>query len=142
MSEETIEQFEKRLESLSPLPAPQNLRAVVLGDVHRELRAAWWDRRLARGAAALLVLGVVMNVAIDWQPHRAARRNVALHPRSESLAQVAAVVAETTDAQTGRQFARHVAVLAGWPLGGDEMAAIEAAVARQTRHTRQDGKDG
>jgi hypothetical protein len=64
MENEALEEIERQLTGLHPSAAPGALRAAVLAGVQRELRGARWDRRLARAAAVLLVLGVVLNVSI------------------------------------------------------------------------------
>ena len=85
------------------------LAPAVLSDVERELRAARWDRRLARAAVVLLVVGVGLNAChvlsptqVDAAPHR----QIARADSSQALIETAIVVAEATNAETGRLFAR------------------------------------
>jgi hypothetical protein len=134
MSDESWEQLEQRLEAAGP-GAPAGLRDAVLCDVRRELRAARWDRRLARSAAAALVLGVgwnALNFAFDERGDGRAAPGAAWAaagggPR-DALVQVAATVAEATDATTGRNVARQLAALSGRTLSVEQTAAIDAAL--------------
>jgi hypothetical protein len=98
--------------------------------VHRELRAGRWDRRLARVAAVLLVVGVGMNVAIGMKGSGEGSRtlHVAESRTRQSLLDTAVVVAEATDARTGSQYARQLAAIIGHDLSDDDAAAIDAAV--------------
>jgi hypothetical protein len=134
MSDESWEQLEERL-AAAGLGAPAALRAAVLGDVRRELRASRWDRRLARTAAAVMLLGVgwnALNVAIDGRGDLRAgpgtERVVVAEVRQDALVQMAATVAEATDAETGRRVARQLAMLGGRELSGEQNAAIDAAL--------------
>ena len=128
MGSDSFEDLERRLALVPRRGAPPALRAAVLDDVHRELAAARWDRRLARAAAGLLAVGIGMNAAVAWWPERSGESQLITGPTEESLIRLAVNVAEATDAQTGRRYARHVATLAGRTLSGDEAAAIDAAV--------------
>jgi hypothetical protein len=142
MNDPEIDELERQLAGLPKAgPAPA-LREAVLADVRRELRASRWDRRLARAAALLLLVGITANGMLGTRSGRVApSRSTAQSPR-ESLAQVANAVAEATDAQTGRQVARQLAAFAGWSVGGDEEAAIDAAARRPGQRERQNGKKG
>lgn len=120
------------------------LRGAVLADVHRELAAARWDRRLARAAAVLLVVGIGMNVAMGWQssgPNSAVRR-VADGPSQAAIVQFAVTIAEATDPETGRRFARQLAAMSGISVSSEQSAAIDAAVKPHVRPVISDGKDG
>jgi hypothetical protein len=85
-----------------------------------------------------------MNLAVGLQsteesgalPHVAAQAN----PR-QSLVDTAIVVAEATDARTGRQFVRQLAAMTGHKLTVDEAAAIDAAIGQQA-HDSADEKKG
>lgn len=129
MDQVPLNEFERQLEAARQSGAPAELRHVVLTDVRRELRTAHWDRRLARFAVLLLVVGIGANAALMLRGNPHAARSPAGGPTRESLVQVAVSVAEATDARTGRRFARQLAALAGRDLTGDEAIAIEAAVA-------------
>jgi hypothetical protein len=132
MSDESLEHIERQIAGMRTLGSPAELRGAVLGGVERELRAARWDRRLARAAAVLLVVGIGVNVALglrfDWTANQLAgsRRS---DPRP-AVVDTAVVVAEATDLLTARRFARQLAAMAGRALTKDESAAIDAAVHR------------
>ena len=120
------------------------LRSAVLADMHRELSAARWDRRLARAAGVLLAVGVGMNLAIGRQSSRSSNstNQVAVGPSRESLVQFAVTIAEATDPETGSRFARQLAVMSGMSVSSEESAAIDAAVKQRARPVISDGKDG
>ena len=130
MSGENVEHIEQQLAGLKPAGAPRALRAAVLADVQRELRASRWDRRLVRAAAVLLIIGVGMNAAIGFRSARDGRpaHLVAESGARQSLVETAVVVAEATDARTGSRYARQLAAMIGHALTEDEAAAIDAAV--------------
>jgi hypothetical protein len=136
MDSESLEQVERQLAGFRPSAAPAELRASVLAEMHRELRASRWDWRLARAAAVLLVVGIGLNLAIGFSSFGSSdvrSRPVAHSNSQQSLLDTAVVVAQTTDAATGRRFARQLAVLSGYELSKAEEAAIDAAVQRATR---------
>jgi hypothetical protein len=144
MDDLTFENFECQLADVSLPRIPSELRGAVLADVHRELTAARWDRRLARAAAVLLTVGVGMNVAMGLQfgDSSNASRQVAGGPSQDALVHVAMTVAEATDAQTGSRFARQLAAMSGISLDSQQSAAIDAAVKHHSRPAASDGKDG
>lgn len=133
MNDESLEQFEQRLTSLPICGAPSELRALVLNDVRRELRAGQWDRWLARAAAGLMVIGVSLNLSINLPESQATvgRQANLAHRRSQNaLVDTATVVAEATDAATASRFARQLAAMSGRELSNDEAAVIDAAIKR------------
>jgi hypothetical protein len=139
MDDESREQIEFQLASAGVTPAPPVLRVEVLAQVRQELRAARWDRRLARAAAVLLIVGVGINLAAGFQSDgkgNSARQPVAQAAERPSLVDTAIVVAEATDAATGRRFARQLAAMTGRELTADEVAAIDAAMRRTTSENR------
>lgn len=143
--DETLKDIETRLASVGQRSAPDALRAAVLGDVGRELAAARWDRRFARAAAVLLTVGVGMNVALGLrssQPADGRPAQIANAKSRESLIETAVVVAEATDANTGRLFARQMAAMRGRELSSDDAAAIDAAIERAGTHTTANGNKG
>jgi hypothetical protein len=144
MDDESSGDIERRLASFSSPHAQTELRAAVLSDIHRELAAARWDRRLARAAAVLLAVGVGMNLAMGLQSSgsSSAVRRVAAGPSRDSLVQVAVTVAEATDAETGSRFARQLAAISGLLLSSEQSAAIDAAVKLHARPAAANGKDG
>jgi hypothetical protein len=142
MYDKWLENVERQLAERQLPSAPAELRIAVLSDMRRELAAARRDRWLGRAAGLMLLVGVGMNLAIGLRATRSMQANALAGPGSDSLAQVAVVVAEATDAHTGRIFARQLAALGGWPLTREQSAAIDAAVhLRQVdRHFKE--KDG
>lgn len=136
MNDESLEQIEQQVAGASPVGAPPALRAAVLTSVQRELRAARWDRRLARAAAVLLVTGVGLNVVAGLQSQNERGEHLPIAEQSSprrALVDTAVVVAEATDARTGRQFAQQLAAMSGQVLTADETAAIDAAIGTAPR---------
>jgi hypothetical protein len=130
MNDDALEHVESQLAKMRPTGAPLELRSMVLADVRRELRASRWDRRMARIAAALLIVGVGMNLAVGMKLTRdeQQRRYVAEARMRQSLVDTAVVVAEATDARTGSDYAKQLATMMGHVLTTDDAAAIDAAV--------------
>jgi hypothetical protein len=142
MNDETIEQFEQQLVRARALGAPKELRGTVLCNVQRELRAARWDRRLARTAVISLVVGIGMNAAF-LLPERAATPQLGtVKLKQDSLVQVAISVAEATDVRTGQRVAHRLATMAGRRLSIGELAAMDAAIERRTSRVTSDDKEG
>ena len=109
---------------------PSELRGAVLRDMERELRAARWDRRLGRVAVLLLVVGVGLNASLSLHVSTSPRPRpgqMAVDGARDSLIETAIVVAEATDVETGRRFARQLAAMSGRELTDQELAAIGAA---------------
>jgi hypothetical protein len=133
MSDESFEHVERQLAGAGP-GAPVELRAAVLGEMRRELRAARWDRWISRTAAAVLLVGVGLNAVMflrgDPPAEPGAERGIAQRGivAQDSLVQAAAAVAEATDVETGRRFARQLAALGGRELSDEQAAAIDAAM--------------
>jgi hypothetical protein len=144
MNDETCDLIESQLANVHPKAAPAALRAAVLADVERELRAACWDRRLGRVATALIMIGVGLNFTAGWRlggSVNVRHENVAQSEMRPSLVDTAVIVAEATDAETARQFARQLAAMSGREITADEAAAIDAAVGQAVAHSA-DGKRG
>ena len=137
-----LQPVENQLAQWRPDGASPELRTVVLRQVRRELRAACWDRRLARTAAILLVVGVGMNIAIVWQPLNPVGQHVATRPTPQAIGELAATLAEATDVETASLFARQMAALRGWPAKGEEVTIIEREIRRRLSLTSGSGKDG
>lgn len=142
MNDESFEQLEQQIAGAHSLGAPVELRAAVLGDMQRELRAARWDRWLARAAVVMLVVGVGLNAATMLPERLPSTRTLATASQQEALVQVAVSVAEATDMQIGRQVARQLAARTGQPLSVDDAAAVDAAIDRHKSHGRAIGKEG
>jgi hypothetical protein len=130
MNPEPLDEFERQLASARHVGAPTALRGHVLSDVERELRAARWDRRLARAAVVLLVVGVGVNAALvlgDGATRVAPHRQLAAKDSQQAIVDTAIMVAEATNGETGRQFARQMAALSGRELTDREIASIDAS---------------
>lgn len=130
MNPEPLDEFEQQLASARQVGAPTALRGRVLSDVERELRAARWDRRLARAAVVLLVVGVGLNAALvlgENETRIAPHRQLTANNSQQSIVETAIIVAEATNGETGRQFARQMAALTGRQLTDQEIATIDAA---------------
>lgn len=136
MNEEMSELVEGQLAAFLRPAAPPALRAAVLSDVERELRAARWDRRLGRAAVGLLLIGLGLNVSAGWQLGGSTKERHEYVARSEvrpSLVDTAVIVAEATNAETARRFARQLAAMSGREITADEAAAIDAAIHQSGR---------
>lgn len=145
MEYEPLNEFERQLAAICPAGSPGELRSAVLSGVERELRAARWDRRLARTAMMLLIVGIGLNASLAWRgarPDGGRANQVAADRSQKSLVETAVVVAEATDAETGRQVARQLAAWSGRELSGDELAAIDAAVRSRSGHIDSNGNKG
>jgi hypothetical protein len=145
MDDDAFQGIESQLAAVGPTAAPGGLRAAVLDDVARELRATRWDRRMMRAAAVLFVVGIGLNAAIGLRS--SASNGSHLRPNAhtasqQSLVEAAVVVAEATDAATGSRFARQLAAMSGNELTADEVAEIEAAVERGASHPAANGNKG
>jgi hypothetical protein len=128
-----MDQFEEQLSGLPLGSSPTGLRRAVMCGIERELRAARWERRAARAAGVLLVVGIGLNVSIAMlpavSPNGPAGQVVGANGRLQ-LVETAEVVAEATNAATGRRVARQLAAMWGRVLSAEEMAAIDAAIER------------
>lgn len=130
MNPEPLEEFERQLASVHRRNAPTALRGRVLSEVERELHAARWDRRLARAAVILLVIGVGMNAALVFDggaTRIAPHRHLAAEDSQQAIVDTAIIVTEATNGETGRQFARQMAALSGRELTDQEIASIDAS---------------
>jgi hypothetical protein len=130
MNPEPLDEFERQLASARQVGAPTALRGRVLSDIERELRAECRDRRLVRAAVVLLVIGVGMNAALvfdDGATRIAPHRQLAAEDSQRAIVDTAIIVAEATNGETGRQFARQMAALSGRELTDRDIAAIDAS---------------
>ena len=133
MKTEPLDEFESQLAAVRAGSAPSALRGSVLSNVERELRSGRWDRRLMRAAVLLLVVGVGFNMAlvIVDAPRQSTRPGSLATPRSrDALIETAIVVSESTDAATGRRFARQWAAYSGRELTAQEVEALDSLVTR------------
>jgi hypothetical protein len=139
MGDDTLNNIERQISAGDVPRVPGELRRRVLADVERELRAARWDWRLARIVAAVLVLGVGLNVVNVMRSSALDRRsNSQPADVRASVVDTAIVVAQVSDVATAERFARQVAAVMGRTLTADEEAAIGAATRRVPRGTSGD----
>jgi len=134
MNNDPLEPLEQQLAQSRQSKAPEAMRTPVLAAVHRELAAQRWERRLARAAAVLLVAGIALNWTVGLRGERTASRRMEIAAKPEVIVEVAVVVAEATDAETGNIFAQHLATLSGTTLSNEQAAAIEQAIKRNLRN--------
>lgn len=133
--------LEEQLARCTPAGVPAELRGAVLHHIHRELRAARWDRRLGRVAAVLLAMGLGMSGLVH-RLYPIATTGSTFRPTPQSIGRLAATVAEVTDVATARQFARQMAALQGWPAQGAEVEIIQRGFQRPRTQITPYGKDG
>lgn len=120
-------EVEVYLASLARSPTPPGLRDAVMADVRRELRSSRWDQHLARTAAALIAVGLTLNIATAWNAGSAVA--VRRDPTSQALfVRTAATIAQATDAETGRRIARQLAAWNGLAATRELRAAFERAL--------------
>ncbi len=113
-----------RLGQVTTGSAPPELRAAVLGQVHRELRASRRDRRMAIAASLLLAVGVAMNVALQ-RPQAVSTANlIALRPTPRTIVVMAIHLATGTivgvDDAVVEKIAVRLTTLGGLSPEGEE----------------------
>ncbi len=139
MDDDSFHAIERQITRVRALDTPRELCGVVLSDVQRELRAARWDRRLARAAVVMLVVGLGLNLVNGLSPSALDRREqLQVANVRPAIVETAIVVAEASDAITAQQIARQIAAMSGHKLTDDEEAAIDAATRRAPRGTSKD----
>jgi hypothetical protein len=134
MNNNPLEPLEQQLARSRQSIVPEALRTPVLAAVHRELAAQRWERRLARAASGLLVVGIALNWTVGLRGERAASRRMEVAAKPEVIFEIAVVVAEATDVETGNIFAQHWAALSGSTLSNEQAAAIEQTIKRNLRN--------
>jgi hypothetical protein len=110
---ELIDPVEQQLASLWRASAPATLREAVLQDLGAQLRAQHWERRLLQVAVGMFVVGVALNASVSWFAGSGFQGHQVAVYEPESIKQIAAAVAEATDAETGARFARQLALRCG-----------------------------
>jgi hypothetical protein len=133
MNDDSFDSIEQQLARLQSPASPPSLRVPVLQAVHRELAAQRWDRRLFHLAAALLLIGIALNWSTGLPTHSTTARHVDIAARTESIVDVALTIAEATDAQTGANFAQHLAALSGFSLSPQESAALRQEIQQRLK---------
>jgi hypothetical protein len=144
MNNDSLEPLEEQLAHSRQSKAPADLRAPVLGAVHRELAAQRWERRLGRSAAAILLLGIGLNWSLGWHDPAALSRqkDVASAPDPQAIVEVAVAVGNATDAETGSRLAQQLAALSGVPLSPQQAAAMEQEIQRRVKGSSLSPKEG
>jgi hypothetical protein len=122
-----LSEVEDYLASLAHSTAPPGLRDAVMANVRRELQSSRRDQLLARAAAALIAVGLTLNVVTA---SNARSTGVERHdPTSQALfVRTAATLAQATDAETGRRIARQLAAWNGLAATRQQRAALELAL--------------
>lgn len=132
--DETKDPVESRIQRIGRPAAPRHLRAAVLDQVQRELRAAHWDRRLFQMAVTLLSVGVgAVLGTTQWYAPRMTHHA----PSQTSLTEAAISVASASDPEQGTLFARYLALMSGVPLTPVEFAALELKVRHHARPNQE-----
>jgi hypothetical protein len=134
--------IERQLANVPLVGAPAELRGAVLTSVHRQLAAQRWDRRMGRAAVAALVVGVGLNAVVGWRGSPPVANQIVVEAKPDAITQAAVAMAKLTDAETGGQFARHLAALAGTTLSRDQEAAIEHEIKSSSHIAAGRRKDG
>jgi hypothetical protein len=131
MNDTPLKKLEELLTAATSGDVPLQLRDDVLAQVRRELSAARWDRRLGRCASAILFVGIAMNAAMVMRNANTPHRSRMLANSDDALVRSAVAVADATDFETGRRYARQLAMFGGKQLTDREFAAIDAAISQQ-----------
>jgi hypothetical protein len=142
MDDPALELIERQLAHIPLAGAPAKLRGEALAGVHRHLAAQRWDRRLGRAAAAVLVIGIGLNVAISWRGGQPPSNQAVADLKPDAITQAAIAMAEATDAETGVQVARHLAALRGITLSPQQQAEIQTRIESHSRHMTGQRKEG
>jgi hypothetical protein len=106
--------------------APAHLKTAVLSQVNRQLKSSRWERRLARTAASVLMLGLALNVMLMRSEMAIPTTNrYAEFLGEDSIVQMGKTVAEVTDAETGTLYAKQLAFFYGRQLTEQQSNAID-----------------
>lgn len=142
MDNSSIDPIERRLAALPTPRPPAQLRQSVLTGVHRQLAASRWDRRLARAAAALLIVGIGLNAAVGWRGSGSSDNRGSSELNPETVSRAAVAIGEGTNAEAGTEIARHLAALGGFSLTAQQETAIQRQIETHSKRSRAPGKDG
>jgi hypothetical protein len=137
-----LESIERHLTSLPPPTAPPSLRSVVLTNVHNNLKAQRWDKRLTRVAVVLLAAGGALNAALVFRGGHAGGSQSLPESRAELITRAAVEVGEMTDAETAGRFAQHLAAMNGTTLSIEQQATIRNRIKSHWTNPAVQGKDG
>ncbi|MDA1049239.1 MAG: hypothetical protein O3C40_02005 [Planctomycetota bacterium] len=102
---------EQHLRSLTPRPAPAELRQSVLAAVYGELAATQrprWERRIALAAAVLLVASAVLNIVIIRSGERRLARILGPDAMPQGIVQCGEIIEVVTDDKTARSIQRQL----------------------------------
>jgi hypothetical protein len=142
MNNNPLEPLEDQLSRARQPAAPVELRAPVLAAVHRQLAAQGWDRRLARMAAVLLVVGFCLNWTISLRDEGTVRGAIGVASTPEAIVDTAVAVARATDVETGSRIAQHLSALGGTSLSPQQLTAIEQVIQQRVKTGSTSRKDG
>jgi hypothetical protein len=126
MDDQSLAELERRLGQQRSIEAPDALRALTLLQVKRELRAARWDRRLGRIAAALVLTGIGLNAGVGLISEHST--SASIFATNDALVRTGVAVARATDVETGRMMAHQLAVIQDQSISPQQLAAIDAAI--------------
>ncbi len=132
MQPESFHEIEQKLCALTRPNAADALRAAVLDDAQRELRAARWDRRLARTAIAVVLAGITINATVGLVPPHVfgwgSSSSVAAGPWQRRLEATAMGIANLVDPGSSTPSAEHLMLSSQLALGPNPWAAYDEAV--------------
>jgi hypothetical protein len=142
MDDSTLDSIERQFANVPVVNAPAELRHRVLASVRGQLKAQRWDRRMGRAALVLLAVGIGLNATAGWHGTSPAARPAFAQSQSDSIASAAVLIAEATDAETGRDFARHLAALFGTTLSRQQQAVIDELIQYRAKNSSVRRKEG
>ena len=132
MNDDATDSLEQHILGALPSRLPAELRNIVLAKVSRQLTAAKWERRLGRTAAALIIVGIGLNWAATVRYSSPLRTNLSQSVASAAIVEMGVTMAQATDAETGSQWARHLAALSGRTLTDRQVAEIHHGARKST----------
>jgi hypothetical protein len=97
---------------------------------------------MARVAVLLLTAGIGLNATAGWRSGMPAANPSIADSRPDAIARAAVFMADATDAETGRDFARHLAALGGTTLSSEQEAAIRRQIETHSKSAAAHRKDG
>lgn len=142
MNDNPLEPLEDQLSRARPPKASAELRAPVLAAVNRQLAAQRWDRRLARLAAVLLVVGFGLNWTVGIRDEGRIQEAIGVAASPEAIVDAAVAAARATDVETGGRIAQHLSALGGSELSPQQLTAIERVIRQRVKNGSKSQKDG
>jgi hypothetical protein len=142
MDDSTLDSIERQLANSPVANAPAELRHLVLTNVRDQLKTQRWDRRLGRAAIVLVIVGIALNATAGWRSSAPPVKSSFVESRPDAITRTAVFLAEATDAETAREFARHLAALSGRTLSPQQEAAIQRQIETVSKTAIGHAKDG